>query len=249
MSYIINYPNEKKIEIPQKNIDSWYDVNGDNNVFIVNKIYNGRKNSVWEWDAIKFFMERLAKTPNAIVLDVGAQQGLYSLLAKIYPETIWHCFEPYKFSYELLNSNLKHNDIKNATTYQTALSNVKGNDVLFVPREKGRRGGLNCLAKNTNGRINLSSCDKINVKTETIDNLFINTPINYIKIDIEGFELNVLMGGVNTIKKYRPYVLMEYSPINMKTCNINPGDVDAFFRNLNYKWIRVDAEERFYYPV
>ena len=57
------------------------------------------------------------------------------------------------------------------------------------------------------------------------------------------------MGGVNTIKKYRPYVLMEYSPINMKTCNINPGDVDAFFRNLNYKWIRVDAEERFYYPV
>uniref|UniRef100_A0A6C0DVG5 Uncharacterized protein n=1 Tax=viral metagenome TaxID=1070528 RepID=A0A6C0DVG5_9ZZZZ len=43
MTCIINYPHGKSINIPQINIDKWYSENGDNNVFIVNKIYLGRK--------------------------------------------------------------------------------------------------------------------------------------------------------------------------------------------------------------
>jgi len=249
MTCIINYPHGKSINIPQINIDKWYSENGDNNVFMVNKIYLGRKNSVWEWNALQFFMERLSGTPNAVILDIGAQQGLYSLLASFFPKTTWYSFEPYESSYELLNSNLQYNNITNVSTYKIGMSNIKGTDILFVPNKKGEKGGLNCLARKNDARIKLDQCEQIHIETDTIDNLFINTPINYIKIDIEGFELNVLLGGINTILKYRPFILMEYNHVNMKTCDITPNMVDNFFIKLNYNYVIIDDEERFYYPV
>lgn len=170
-------------------------------------------------------------------------------IGQFFPKTTWYSFEPYESSYELLNSNLQYNNITNVSTYKIGMSNIKGTDILFVPNKKEEKGGLNCLARKIDGRINLHQCEQIYIETDTIDNLFINTPINYIKIDIEGFELNVLIGGINTISKYRSFILMEYNHINMKTCDITPNMVDNFFIKLNYNYIIIDDEERFYYPV
>lgn len=51
--------------------------------------------------------------------------------------------------------------------------------------------------------INLNSKgNKISV--DTLDNLFINTPITFIKMDIEGSEKETLMGAEKLIKKYKP---------------------------------------------
>jgi len=120
-------------------------------------------------------MKQLENKPDATILDIGTQQGLYTLLAKFYPNTKWYSFEPFKFSYDLLNSNLIYEDILNVSTYNIALSNKIGEDILYVPIDTADgRGGLNALAKNTNGRINLKNCDKIKIKTDTIDNLFLD---------------------------------------------------------------------------
>jgi hypothetical protein len=38
-----------------------------------------------------------------------------------------------------------------------------------------------------------------------------NTPIDFIKIDVEGAELSVLRGGCQVIKKYKPFIIFEHS--------------------------------------
>ena len=143
-----------------------------------------------------------------------------------------------------------YEDISNVSTYNIGLSNKTGEDVLYVPLgSNGERGGLNCIAKNPNGRLNIKNCDKIKIKTDTIDNLFLDKKVDFIKLDIEGFEYYVLLGGLETIKKYKPYILIEYMPYNMKTCSVNQNQMDDFFKNLNYKFIQLDFGERFYYAV
>jgi len=193
-------------------------------------------------------MKKIELNKNSTILDVGAQQGLYSMLSKFYPDTKWHSFEPYKFSYDLLNSHLEYEKISNVSTYNIALSDKKEERYLYVPKRKGDKGGLNCIAQQ-NGRINLDDCDKILIKTDTIDNLFLNEHIDIIKMDVEGFELNVLKGGLKTITKCRPCILIEYMPYNMKTCGITSNQVDEFFRNINYNFVQLEFGERFYYPM
>tara|TARA_Y100000591_G_C21854004_1_gene713676 strand:- start:3794 stop:4555 length:762 start_codon:yes stop_codon:yes gene_type:complete len=244
---IFNYPLNKQIKIQKKNYNDWFNECGNNNVFILEE-YKGRKNSIWEYEVIEFFMKQLENKPDATILDIGAQQGLYTLLAKFYPNTKWYSFEPFKFSYDLLNSNLAYEDISNVLTYNIGISNKIGEDTLYVPRGRGDRGGLNCIA-NQNGRINLNNCDKIKIKTDTIDNLFLEKKVDFIKLDIEGFEYYALLGGLKTIKKYKPCILTEYMPCNMKTCSVNQNQFDNFFKNLNYKFIQLDFGERFYYSL
>ena len=152
------------------------------------KEYKGRTKSIWEYPVIEFFMKKLEENPTATILDIGAQQGLYTLLAKFYPNTTWHSFEAFKFSYDLLKSNINYENISNVSTYNIRVSNIIGEDILYVPRTKNERGGLNAIAKITNGRINLENCDKIKIKTDTIDNLFLDKKIDIIKIDTKVFE-------------------------------------------------------------
>ena len=246
---VLNYPLNKKIKIKKDNIDLWAKECGNNNVFILEE-FQGKINTIWEYSVIEFFMKKLENKLDATILDIGAQQGLYTLLAKFYPKTKWYSFEPFKFSYDLLNSNLIYEDISNVSTYNIALSNKIGEDTLYVPiGANGERGGLNALAKITNGRINLKNCDKIKIKTDTIDNLFLDKKIDFIKMDTEGFEYYILLGGFETIKKYKPCILTEYMIGNMKTCGVNQNQFDNFFKNLNYKFIELDFGERFYYPI
>ncbi len=53
--------------------------------------------------------------------------------------------------------------------------------------------------------------EEIKVTIETLDHIIpVDLPIHLIKIDVEGAELQVLQGGVNIIKKYKPIILFEF---------------------------------------
>ena len=58
--YTFNYPLNKQIKINKKNYNDWLNECGNNNVFILEE-YKGRKNSVWEYEVIEFFMKQLEK--------------------------------------------------------------------------------------------------------------------------------------------------------------------------------------------
>lgn len=154
------------------------------------------------------------------------------------PTIKFHSFEPDMINYNCLLENLKINDIKNVQTYNIALTDQVGYDEFNICTQ---HRGLNTLGKNLL-RFNKSETEKINIKTTTIDELFINQKIDLIKIGTEGCEYNILSGGVNTIKKYKPKIFLEYSDINLNQFNQNINNLDKLINDLGYviTWIKDD---------
>ena len=69
-----------------------------------------------------------------------------------------------------------------------------------------------------------------------LDNNILKIP-NYIKIDVDGYELNVLQGAVNTIKKYNPLLIVEQE-------NGDTRAIDFCKINFNYGILTWDVDHR-----
>jgi len=170
-------------------------------------LFATRKNTVDFWmvwknyekdnfDKIKFL-----NPTKFVFVDVGANIGAYSVsLAKKGFET--YSFEPIKSNFDLLNKNLRLNDIKNAKTFNLAIGNETAKKEIFFDDHKHGEGSL--LIKKGNR--------KEVVQVDKLDNLFKGKNLKkkiLLKVDVEGFEFEVLKGAKNFIKKYRPIILIE----------------------------------------
>ncbi len=195
---------------------------------------------VWELDVIQKFVNQIQD--NFTILDIGAQTGIFSIAAKEYPTTKWHSFEPDPWNYSLLIGQLKLNNVQNVFLYQQALSNSVKEDVLNICLD---HRGLNTLGKNV---IRFSEKDsyKHNLKTNTLDNLFLNKKIDLIKIDTEGSEYDILKGGIETIKKYKPKILLECCESNLNQFGYSERDLYNLIEILNYEVFWSDNGENIF---
>ena len=163
--------------------------------------------------------------PDSTILDVGANNGsILSRLMKVSPKGRYYAYEPIPFFVEYLTKR-----------YPKAV--VKG---IALSNQSGLANFLN-----TFGSPALSSLDDfrikiigvpykvIQVKTDTLDNQFENIDtLNFIKIDVEGHELQVLEGGLGTIKKHLPYIVIEISEDSEKLIRKTLGDIGYEISNL-----------------
>jgi len=162
-------------------------------------------------------------------LDIGCHKGeVLDTILQYAPNGHHFGFEPIPSMYENLQS--KYANTK-CTIYDVALSNTTGisvfNHVVSNPAYSG-------LVKRAYDRPNEVD-QQIEVKTEKLDNLFDkNTPIDLIKIDVEGGELNVLEGAVETIKRTKPVIIFEHGLGASEFYDSSPEKVFALFDSLNY---------------
>lgn len=133
-----------------------------------------------------------------IFIDCGANIGFYSLLAvnKGYRKVL--AFEPFLETYERLSNNVDASRQKNKiTTYNFALSNETGQTNLFISKQ---HTGGNSLKSD---RI---SQEKVVIYRKRLDDILSSENINakdisFIKIDVEGHELQLLTGLGDTINE------------------------------------------------
>jgi FkbM family methyltransferase len=199
---------------------------------------------VYELNVIEFFYSQIKD--NDVILDIGAHSGLFSMLAKYNKTTKWHLFEPDPFNSSNLKDNIEVNKIKNAIVYEEALSDYVGECTLNICTN---HRGLNTIGKNpvrlhTNdgkydhipSEINLEKnlVETLLVKVNTIDNLFLDTKVDLIKIDTEGSEYDIISGGIEVIKKYRPKILLEYNVGNMNQCGNTPEKLNSLIEQIGY---------------
>ena len=113
-------------------------------------------------------------------------------------------FEPNPDLFSALEKNLKLNRIRNVKSEQMALDNQPGEAYLYLNHDIHTSIG-SLIQTSTAGK-------KILVRKTTLDIYCENYSINQIdlmKIDVEGYETNILQGGMSIIMKSNPIILME----------------------------------------
>ena len=179
-------------------------------------------------------------------LDIGVYRGVYSYEMSKYSKTV-HAFEPNPIIFKDLDKNLKK-IVKNMHLYNFALSNKNEDIELKIPIRDLNSNKKNYeeyyqLGKATIHKENeLKNFEKHKIISKKIDDLDFKNKISFIKIDVEGHEKEVIEGGVKTIQKNKPVLLIEiekqYSKRNVSdTINfINSlGFTSYFFDNIDLK--------------
>lgn len=203
-----------------------------------------RNNTLWENDSITYFYQGIPTDKHLNIVDIGAQSGLYSIYAKFLPNSTFYSFEPFPQTFKLLNDNIELNNIQNVKTFNIGLSNKKETTLLNTCKS---HNGLHTIGNNVQ---RFNDIEQITINVDTLDNLFYkqDIPVDYIKIDTEGWEYYILLGGINTIQKYKPKIQMEWYLDNLKQCNVEPSKLYELIDNLGYKIVKRLNEEYFLIP-
>ncbi len=128
--------------------------------------------------------------PTPLIYDLGSHIGLSIIYFKQqYPSSKIISFEPNPNVYPLLLENIEMNNLKDITTYNIALSGNKGSRTLYI--DKSQRGCFSTSSFTKNAWNGKQNSIGIQVKTDKLSN-YINTPIDLLKMDIEGAEIEVL---------------------------------------------------------
>jgi FkbM family methyltransferase len=181
------------------------------------------ENKIYEQDFILQYLQKHIMD-SEVILDIGAHAGSHTILYKhINPYSKIYCFEPQKKMFDLLVNNISVNKFKNVEAFNVALANIsieaELNSVVNDGDTKNTKIEYGSDKRFNLGGVQVGSGGE-QVHTITIDSLNLKS-CDFIKIDVEGFEPLVLLGGEQTIKKYKPKILFEsnYKTISKEIAN------------------------------
>jgi FkbM family methyltransferase len=149
-------------------------------------------------------------TKGMTVIDVGANMGLYSMIASRLVGESGHviALEPSAREFQRLAFHVTLNDLQNIRCIQVAASDSSGDARLSIAGEWN--AGHNTLGKFFDPAVVTARVE--GVRTQTIDALVADLRlerVDLVKIDVEGHELKVLAGAVETLTRFRPRILIE----------------------------------------
>lgn len=150
-----------------------------------------------------------------VFMDIGASIGYYSIVGKtIKPNLVVHAFEPADGPYHYLQKNFRMNAFREAAAHQLAISDQEGSLSFFAPfnakyrfleHHLGGDGSLQNRPEDTHLK-------ETTVQTRTLDQMASElglTRIDLMKLDTEATEDRVLLGGENSIQRFRPIIISE----------------------------------------
>lgn len=136
-------------------------------------------------------------------VDVGANIGLMSIyVASKFPKSTVHAFEAHPLTMDIFKENIAINHLSNVEPYAFALGSEEGEAMIYTDHGKNR-GGASLLSPET-----LSEGFEIPVRRLDSMNL---EKVEVVKLDVEGYELEVLKGAEQTIRRDHPILIIEVS--------------------------------------
>jgi len=187
------------------------------------RAYKYAKHVTPELNIIKKILDK-----DKVSLDVGANLGLFTYFLSRASKKVY-AFEPNPYPLRSLKSVID----KNVEIIPIALGNSDKDIKLRIPKSK--KGWTSNGASFVN--INLNLGKELNVTMRKIDSLNIEN-IGLIKIDVEGFEMDVLRGAEKTLRQQKPKLIIENEIVH----NDNPFEVFDFMNQLGYQIFYVDKK-------
>jgi FkbM family methyltransferase len=182
-------------------------------------ISNALKQGGYEVEVFGIAQKILQKHKDGIVLDIGANLGSFTLpLAKANPHLTFHSFEPQRIIYYQLCGNTLINGLDNVHCHNFGLSDERKRFDIELP-DYSTEGNIGAFSIDKEVRENEYEC-QTKGKTEPMVVFPLDDgrhqKVRLIKIDVEGHELEVIKGGIDTINGNN------YPPIIFEAWNWKP---------------------------
>lgn len=149
---------------------------------------------------------------NDFTIDVGSNIGVFTknLADLVGKEGLVIGIEPIPLTYEVLKSNIKYFGYKNVKLFNYAVSDRNGIVTMTIPSSEFGTDNF-YEARITSARE--SSGKTLQIDSITLDSLTekIDGKFSFVKIDVEGHELNCIKGAKNLLTKNKPILLIEVS--------------------------------------
>lgn len=207
---IWDYMASREVENVRKNGNIYHIRNGEvkfylpdlhlsHGEFIQNRIFLERNYfEMFHLSCLKDYIKK-----NAVILDVGANIGNHTIFfAKECSAKKIYAFEPTEKTFQILEENIKINQLTNIVVAMNIALGAKDTNVDMIVDAKD--AGSNRVEENACGGIAMNA----------LDNLIIDDYIDFIKMDVEGYEYEVLKGAEQTIAKYKPDIFVEIFDVN-----------------------------------
>jgi FkbM family methyltransferase len=198
------------------------------------------------------FLKRVLKNGD-IFIDAGSNVGYFSLQASsiVGKDGKIVCFEPSPVTYQRLMENIGVNGFKNIIAVNKGLSDKEGKLNLNISENGFDAWNTFAAVKDEKFQsfvaVEMSTLDK---ELEDLD----KNKISLIKIDVEGWEKFVLLGGKNLFRNYSPAIMIEFTEANTYAAGYFVQENYDILADWGYQWFKFEngeliAEERkLHYP-
>lgn len=179
--------------------------------------------------------------PGMTVLDVGANMGYFTLtFAKLVGETgKVVAFEPTAWAGAKLRRNMVLNRFTNIVVEKLALSDTPTTREIAAS-ERAFKASWAFSGDEHRGaeRVRFLPLDTY-VREAELDG------VDFIKIDVDGYEYRVVLGATETLRNHRPTVLIEIGGVTMDVVGDQPADLVALLTALGYNFLTEDSRRSF----
>ena len=165
-----------------------------------------------------------------VVFDIGSNIGAFTVpfAKKVGELGQVYAFEPQKVIYELLQDNVNKNKLKNVKVFNVGIGKKKEelelNEIDYS--EVGNFGGVSFKYDSSSFTKNIKN-KKYKVKIKNLNEFMEIEKCNFLKIDVELMELDILTGGKNFLKKFRPILWIENH-------QFYPNEINKFLLENDY---------------
>lgn len=199
--------------------------------------------------------------PNArTIIDIGMNIGTNTIEYGTWAKEV-HSFEPTPQTYDIACSNIeiaknqkqsefskgwyKKSDnswadmtiCANIHTHQVGVGDKHATSEIIIQKNNS---GHNFVTPTKTSRATKVTPEKYTITIETLDSYNFQD-VDIIKMDVEGFEYNVLLGAEQTINKWKPVVQAEMIPAQFKRYGHTVDEIVDFFLARDYKMLLRDG--------
>jgi FkbM family methyltransferase len=176
------------------------------------------------------------------VVDIGANNGFTALCFANQPgvERVI-AFEPDPSNFDVAQQNVKLNDSPKVEVFQKGLGSTKAVAKLFMVNE--RNPGMNRLLKDASDS-NVASKD---IEIVSLDDFLKEnrlSTLGLIKIDVEGYEMEVLRGAKETLSAFKPKLFIEVDDANLKALDSSSKELIEFLKSIYYSCFDAKTKRR-----
>ncbi len=185
------------------------------------------------WDLLR--LSRWVR-PGAVILDVGANFGYYSikLASAMQGDGRIFAFEPCKTTFTRLRTNIALNQLESIIHPVTCgLSERVG--VAYLDQLDGNSGAATLSAQAKGDAIELDTLDHFCQVNEV-------RHIDVIKVDVEGSELRVIEGGRETLSHHQPIIMIEFNSSALEAAGTSVGKLEDLLRSFGYQLFTTKRE-------